>query len=190
MTEEVRLTRSNSWSNARYICSRVTARAATMLGLALVASFAGPVGAEDSNFGIAAGTGGISKGFVLPEHVFTVAIGDTGFEQARAVAVDASGNIYATGWFEGTVDFDPGVGTVELTSAGGDEVYVLKLDASGRVNLFTFSPTRSKVSQAMPSRSIVNLQALFIVTPPPLSPRPPDRPRRTAWPAPVVRRGV
>jgi len=48
----------------------------------------------------------------------------------KAVADDA-GNIYATGFFRGTVDFDPGPGVFNLSSPGGEAVFVLKLDAGG-----------------------------------------------------------
>ena len=34
------------------------------------------------------------------------------------IAVDAAGNTYALGVFRGTVDFDPGPGTFNMTSAG------------------------------------------------------------------------
>ena len=37
-------------------------------------------------------------------------------------------DIYMTGYFQGTVDFDPsGVGTFNLTSAGGDDIFINKL---------------------------------------------------------------
>jgi hypothetical protein len=52
-------------------------------------------------------------------------------EIGRSVAVDASGNVYSTGTFQGTVDFDPGASTFNLSSAGGTDVYILKLNASG-----------------------------------------------------------
>ncbi|KYF75228.1 hypothetical protein BE18_32995 [Sorangium cellulosum] len=46
-----------------------------------------------------------------------------------SIASDASGNYYVSGAFEGTVDFGAG----PLTSAGGSDVFVLKLDPSGSV---------------------------------------------------------
>ena len=37
-----------------------------------------------------------------------------------------------TGYFDVTADFDPGTSTVNFTSAGGYDAYVVKLDATGR----------------------------------------------------------
>jgi len=55
----------------------------------------------------------------------------TDWSVARSVAVDSSGNVYTTGHFGGTVDFDPGAGTTNLTSNGHEDVFVSKLDSSG-----------------------------------------------------------
>lgn len=52
-------------------------------------------------------------------------------EIGYSVTSDSSGNIYITGTFKGTVDFDPGAGVFDLTSAGDTDVFVAKLDASG-----------------------------------------------------------
>ena len=57
--------------------------------------------------------------------------GGTGIDAGFSVAVDGSGNVYLTGHFSDTVDFDPGGGTLNLTSAGNTDVYVVKLDSSG-----------------------------------------------------------
>jgi hypothetical protein len=49
-----------------------------------------------------------------------------------AITLDKSGNIYTTGRFSGTVDFDPGVGTYNLTSVSADgSGFILKSDAAG-----------------------------------------------------------
>jgi hypothetical protein len=58
-------------------------------------------------------------------------IGSSGDDRAYGVALDSSGNVYVTGAFQKTVDFDPGGGTRNLTSAGGFDIFVLKLDANG-----------------------------------------------------------
>lgn len=47
------------------------------------------------------------------------------------LAVDDGGNAISTGWFMGTVDFDPGPGVLNRTSMGAEDVYVQKLDANG-----------------------------------------------------------
>ncbi len=64
-------------------------------------------------------------------YVWAKSMGDTGFDQVYSLGLDAGHNIYATGYFSGTVDFDPGAGTASLTSAGGRDVFVSKLDSSG-----------------------------------------------------------
>ncbi len=52
----------------------------------------------------------------------------------EAITLDASGNIYTTGTFQGVVDFDSGAGTYTLASNGGsgtNEIFITKSDASG-----------------------------------------------------------
>ncbi len=58
-------------------------------------------------------------------------IGGTDYDSGSAVAVDASGNVYTTGYFAGTVDFDPGPGTTTLTCTGNYDAFLTKLDAYG-----------------------------------------------------------
>jgi len=56
------------------------------------------------------------------------------------IATDESNNVYVTGEFGGTTDFDPGPGTLSLTNSPGGSVdyFVLKLDASGNL-IWAFS---------------------------------------------------
>lgn len=59
-------------------------------------------------------------------------IGAGGYDNCYGLAVDASGNTYITGQFSGTVDFDPGAGTANLTSnSGGFDIFIAKYDPSG-----------------------------------------------------------
>lgn len=57
--------------------------------------------------------------------------GGEGSDLGTAVSFDADGNTYVTGVFEGTVDVDPGPGTVNFTSAGEQDIFVVKLSAQG-----------------------------------------------------------
>ena len=57
--------------------------------------------------------------------------GGNGGNHGYGVAVDSSGNIYATGCFAGTCDFDPGGGTDEHSSNGWSDVSLIKFDLSG-----------------------------------------------------------
>jgi uncharacterized repeat protein (TIGR01451 family) len=49
-----------------------------------------------------------------------------------SMTIDANANIYMTGTFFNTVDFDPGLGISNLTTAAfKDDIYILKLDSGG-----------------------------------------------------------
>ena len=65
-------------------------------------------------------------------------LGGTGIDRAFSVATDQEGNVYSTGFFSNTADFDPGEGEVNLTSAGDYDVYVLKWSPSGEL-IWAFS---------------------------------------------------
>ncbi|MFN0177050.1 MAG: SBBP repeat-containing protein [Saprospiraceae bacterium] len=67
-----------------------------------------------------------------PNLLWAKQFGGTGSDRGNSVFVDNSGNVYTTGYFTGTVDFDPGPGSFNLSAAAGyTNVYVSKLDASG-----------------------------------------------------------
>jgi hypothetical protein len=66
-----------------------------------------------------------------PDWEWAKSMGGINDDQALSLATDASGNVYTTGIFYGTVDFDPGPGIFNLTSAGYYDIFISKLDASG-----------------------------------------------------------
>ena len=72
------------------------------------------------------------------------ASGGTSISNRSGIAVDAWDNVYTTGNFTGTVDFDPGTGVVSRTSQGASDGFVSKLDANGNFNwVNTFGSTGS-----------------------------------------------
>lgn len=57
-------------------------------------------------------------------------IGSSGI--GRSIALDAGGNVYITGQFQGTnIDFDPGAGVANLSSSGVNDIFFAKYDAGG-----------------------------------------------------------
>ena len=58
-------------------------------------------------------------------------LGGTGIDSGYSITVDGSGNVYTTGSFQDSVDFDPGVGTYNLSSNGSNDIFVQKMDESG-----------------------------------------------------------
>jgi hypothetical protein len=59
-------------------------------------------------------------------------LGGNAFEGGYGIALDDNGNIFTTGFFNGTVDFDPGPGIYNLTAPVNETVsYLSKLGASG-----------------------------------------------------------
>jgi hypothetical protein len=63
--------------------------------------------------------------------VWANTVGGGGSDNAAGLDVDASGNLFVTGGFEQSVDFDPGAGTRILTSAGQDDVFVASYNRDG-----------------------------------------------------------
>ncbi|MBC7861502.1 MAG: SBBP repeat-containing protein, partial [Bacteroidia bacterium] len=89
-------------------------------------------GAGTSNLTSAGGTDiFISKLNAAGNFVWALKMGGTTGDQANGIAFDAAGNIYTTGTFHGTVDFDPGAGVANLSNAAGGDVFVSKLTAAG-----------------------------------------------------------
>ncbi len=66
------------------------------------------------------------------QYVWSRTFGGSGYDDAEDVEVDDLGNIFITGSFQNTVDFnpDPGFSNFE-TSNGIDDAYLLKVDSAG-----------------------------------------------------------
>jgi hypothetical protein len=70
--------------------------------------------------------------------------GSTGTDYGKDIRFDQDGNIYVTGYFQGTVDFDPSEGMQTMTAAGAItnpgavDIFVSKHDADGNY-LWSFS---------------------------------------------------
>lgn len=65
-----------------------------------------------------------------PSFEWAKSMGAISYDYSYDVAVDDSGNVYTTGYFQGTVDFDPGSGVYNLTSSGRG-IFIAKLDVLG-----------------------------------------------------------
>ena len=75
----------------------------------------------------------LSAIFILNAQQFEWAksFGGTSADYSIDIITDASGNVYTAGSFQGTIDFDPGVGVFNLTSNGGFDAFIQKMDSSG-----------------------------------------------------------
>jgi hypothetical protein len=60
-------------------------------------------------------------------------MGGAGDEMAKGIGVDGSGNVYTTGKFTGTVDFDPGTGGTSYTATGFSDAFLTRQDAGGNL---------------------------------------------------------
>lgn len=64
-------------------------------------------------------------------YIWAKKIGGSGADNAWAIEIDNAENIYVSGYFWATVDFDPGPGVANLVSAGNYDIYLAKYDNLG-----------------------------------------------------------
>ena len=67
----------------------------------------------------------------LPPHQFSLRLGYSATVVMRDMAVDNSGNIYAVGYFNSTIDLDPGVGEDLRTTEGLNDIFLVKFSPNG-----------------------------------------------------------
>lgn len=73
----------------------------------------------------------ISKMDASGNLIWAKTVGGNASDLSYGVAVDAQGNVYVTGAFFGTVDFNPDAGTDNLIGSGNGHGFVWKLSSSG-----------------------------------------------------------
>ncbi len=73
----------------------------------------------------------ISKLDASGNFVWGKAMGGVSNDYGLGIDTDALGNVYTSGYFRNTVDFDPGPGVFNITSVGGYDIFLSKLDSNG-----------------------------------------------------------
>lgn len=107
-------------------------------------------GSVDFGGGVLNDVGGtdifVAKYTAAGSHVWSKRFGGPANDVGEAVAVDGSGNVVIAGSFDGTVDFGGG----NLVSAGGNDIFVAKFNASGVHQWsYRFGSTGSDVALAI-----------------------------------------
>jgi hypothetical protein len=91
-------------------------------------------------------------------YLFTKTMGGTDHDYGRSVAVDSSDNVYITGSFSGTADFDPGAGTDNHTAAGLDDIFLTKINFDGSYDFTkTMGGTDQDFGRSVAVDDIVNV---------------------------------
>jgi hypothetical protein len=95
--------------------------------------------------------------------VYAKAIGGTAsLKGAPAeISVDKNQNVYTTGRFSGTQDFDPGAGTQNLVSDGADDIFVSKLNSNGT---FAFAKSIGGAGNAYATGSTLDRDGNIVLT--------------------------
>lgn len=74
----------------------------------------------------------VQKLDTLGNFLWAKSLGGPLTDECYSICIDDLDNVYITGYFKGTADFDPGPGIFNLTSvSGSQDVFVYKMDASG-----------------------------------------------------------
>jgi gliding motility-associated-like protein len=67
------------------------------------------------------------------DFVWAKSMGDTGNDEGFSLHTTSTGDSYVTGFFVNTVDFNPDAGVYNLTSAGSNDAFISKFDATGNL---------------------------------------------------------
>jgi gliding motility-associated-like protein len=99
-------------------------------------SFTGIVDMDPGTGTVNVTSGGDTDGLILKldpngNYISSTILKGPNFESVSDLTIDASGNIFATGYFYDGTDFDPGVGTATETGSNDQNAYALKLNSTG-----------------------------------------------------------
>ncbi len=76
----------------------------------------------------------LTVGIIFAQNVqlsWAKSMGGNGSNIGQSIAIDVYGNIYTSGVFVDTIDFDPGNGIYNLVSVGSQDIFIQKLDSAG-----------------------------------------------------------
>jgi len=80
--------------------------------------------------------------------IWAKSAGGNNGDYCYGIASDNAGNVYITGSFADTADFDPGVGTANLITSGSASFYLAKYDANGNYQwAFATDPSGSSIGR-------------------------------------------
>jgi hypothetical protein len=143
--DDIFVTKINS--NGTYGWTRVMGGLITDMGYGIAANASGNVYVTGwfqgtVNFGLDFGTtdvktAGPSDIFVTKinsngSYGWTKIMGGPSSDDGYAIGTDALGNVYVTGWFQGTANFGLDFGTTDIkTSAGGLDIFITKINSNG-----------------------------------------------------------
>ena len=108
-------------------------------GACVSGSFSGKVDFDPGLGTTSLTSGGLTDGFLWRlggggTLSWAIGLGGPDFDQANAVAIDPAGDVYATGTFTGTADFDPTSSLATLTAGGANDAFVARYDPNGRLS--------------------------------------------------------
>ncbi len=73
----------------------------------------------------------ISSLSIGQEYIWGINFGGNGEDVVRAMAVDDDGNVFTTGYYTDTSDFDPSENTAEFVAEGFFDIYIHKVNSDG-----------------------------------------------------------
>lgn len=92
------------------------------------------------------------------DFIWAKSIGGVSYDKGNSIFTDDFGNVYLTGSFIDTVDFDPGLDTFNLISNGSHEVFILKLYGNGEfVWAKSFMGTSNDAGQSLTGDTMGNI---------------------------------